>query len=317
MHFLKRVDGRKPGFTLVELLVVIAIIAILIGLLLTAVQKVREAASRTQCQNNLHQLGIAMHSYNDANGMFPNEGGEGGGGQTNISFYILILPYVEQSNLYTAMVNGTTVNTSAAVPVAAFLCPSRRSTIVGPKADYAGVFDDSIQHLGTSGNGDLDIILGASVAAGQKTILNNQGVRLVDVTNGAGTSNTLLLGHKVMQPANYLNPNGPNDPGWAFVSASNSYDHMRWTDANEPNGVAGQGEHGYIQDNATADNNHQGGPHPSGSPVAYADASVRVYTYLYVTPPVTYQGTTYTFSDDATWQAMWSYVRSFDVIPPQ
>ena len=317
MYWLKRVDRRKPGFTLVELLVVIAIIAVLIGLLLPAVQKVRESASRTQCENNLHQLGIAMHSYNDGYGMFPNEGGEGGTGQTNVSFYVLILPYVEQGNLYSAMVSGTTVKTGAAVPVPTFLCPSRRSARVGPKADYAGIFDDSIQHLGSSGNGDLDIVMGASTAAAQKTILNNLGVRLVDVTNGAGTTNTLLLGHKIMQPANYLNANGPNDPGWAFVSATNSYDHMRWSDANESNGVAGQGEHGYVQDNASADNNHQGGPHPSGSPVLYADASVRIYPYLYVTPPVRYQGTTYTFSDDATFQALWSYNRSFDVTPPQ
>jgi len=125
----------KRGFTLIELLVVIAIIAILIGLLLPAVQKVREAAARTQCTNNLHQLGIAVQSYNDAFKKVPaawtpdSGGGTFGsnyGSTTPISgtLHFLILPYIEQQNLYT-QANGNA--SSGSVPstiVKVYICPS-------------------------------------------------------------------------------------------------------------------------------------------------------------------------------------------------
>lgn len=155
---------HRRAFTLIELLVVIAIIAILIALLLPAVQQAREAARRTQCKNNLKQMGLALHNYHDTFLVFPY-GEMNGSGQNNPGVatilrnqngLVMLLPYIEQANLYSTLDFSATfgkynaASAPVAVPVgtnlaakgvklAAFICPSDSgSPFINDDATYYG-----------------------------------------------------------------------------------------------------------------------------------------------------------------------------------
>jgi prepilin-type N-terminal cleavage/methylation domain-containing protein len=289
---------RRRGFTLIELLVVIAIIAILIALLIPAVQRVRAAAARTQCTNNLKQLGLGILSFEDVNKKFPVEGLK-----SKVSWVQQILPYIEQHD---------------AGPgdfIAILLCPGRGAR-AGGMNDYSGAYSESISNVsggsGALNGGSIDgLTINSTTYESILDPYNLRGVTMNIVTNGAGSSNTLLLAHSILDPAYYDTPMvASNDQGWWNTNENGCFCNMRWTDANSG------ADHGYIHDTKAVDENHMGGPHEASSPVCYADGSVRNYAYMYTCCDAQ-SATGAEAADTAVWQSLWAFNRIENTQPPE
>jgi prepilin-type N-terminal cleavage/methylation domain-containing protein len=243
---------RRAAFTLIELLVVIAIIAVLIGLLLPAVQKVREAAARIKCTNNLKQIGLAVHNYaGDQNGQLPNAAelvnfGLGGGTAAydwryyETSLHFQLLPYLEQDNLHRAMesfarsaafpnsyyTNNGAPGANGTTGVKVFCCPSDPTLgadgkVVGQPQGYAG----------TSYAGNYQVF-----ASPGTTLTNGTSYSRYQIGNiPDGTSNTVLFAEQYAQSAVDAN-------FWAFpinMTFNNGGPNRQWVQAGPVSNFAG------------------------------------------------------------------------------
>ena len=280
----------RRGFTLIELLVVIAIIAVLIALLLPAVQQARESARRSQCKNNLKQIGIAMHNYHDTFKLFPpgiihsgNAAGTGFTGATGWAWGTFVLPYLDQGNLYTSLNPSAPIDTTGQISLLrtvlpAYLCPSNPA--LNPSQNpYATVKIPSSSGTATAlGMSNYIAVMGnnnncGSLADPGGIFFANSNVAMANITDGS--SNVWLTFERGtrIKPAGMTGDANTMGGVWAGVSAPGCDNaNYNWFSAigfimgtyAEINGSATR------FDNRQPDSSHTGGIH-----VGVADGSVR------------------------------------------
>jgi prepilin-type N-terminal cleavage/methylation domain-containing protein/prepilin-type processing-associated H-X9-DG protein len=267
----------RRGFTLIELLVVIAIIAVLIGLLLPAVQKVREAANRASCANNLKQIGLGLHNHHSALGYFPRGSSDGpsktccnGDTRKEWTWMYHLLPYIEGDNLY----NEPTDLNVALTPTRIYYCPSRRAPTVysnGARCDYAGNGGETMGQAGSTG-----VFVRTWATLPNPPATAERFRRLADLTDG--TSNTIAVGEKQLGPSVQGTAGGDNEPwnnsGWDEDNVR--FGSTDWagnlggldTDANHPTSAS-----------PTYWSRKFGSSHSGGVNFVFCDGSVRTISY--------------------------------------